>query len=315
MEVIIISATAILPLMAFMALGYFFKKKNFMSEETTRQVNIICFKFLLPVMCGETIYKANFHADVNLTPVIIVAASILGLFFSSWLIIPRFIKDKTQIPVMIQGLYKTNYAIMGIPIAQSICGAENMAVISLITVILVPMNNALSALIFEKYTGKETSGPKLILNIIKNPLVLGSLVGILLNVTGVKIPSWIMTGIISKISAITTPLSMIALGASFEFAFIRKYRTHLFWALLGKLVIAPAIIVPISIALGVRGAGLVGIMIYAAAPNAVNSYSTAVAMGGDADLANEIVVMSSILSMLTMFLTFVIVGYAVGFQG
>ena len=54
-------------------------------------------------------------------------------------------------------------------------------------------------------------------------------------------------------------------------------------------------------------------MIYAASPNAVNSYSTAVAMGGDADLANEIVVMSSIVSMLTMFVTFVIVGLAVGF--
>ncbi len=313
MEVIKISAIAIIPLMVFMALGYFFKKRNYMNEKTTKQLNIICFRFFLSIMCGETIYKANLHEDVELLPVIIVALSILTAFAASWMIIPRFIKDKTQIPVMVQGIYKANYAILGIPIAQTICGPENIGVVSVIAVVLVPLNNALSAFIFEKYTGNATSKVQLVVKIIKNPLVVGSMIGLLLNLTGVKIPSWIMSGIVAKISAITTPLSMIALGASFEFGFIRKYRTHLFWALLGKLVILPAVILPITIALGVRGAGLVGVMIYAASPNAVNSYSTAVAMGGDSDLANEIVVMSSIVSMLTMFLIFVAVGLAVGF--
>lgn len=313
MDVIIISATAILPLMAFMALGYFFQKNNFMDQPTAKQLNVIVFKFLLPVMCGETIYKANLHEKVSMLPVIIVAVSILVVFSVAWFFTTRFVKDKTQIPVIVQGIYKANYAILGIPIAQSICGSQNLGIVSLITVILVPLNNGLSAFIFEKYTGKATSGPKLILNILKNPLVLGSLIGLALNVSGIKIPTWIMTGIVAKISAVTTPLSMIALGASFEFSYIKKYRVPLFWTIVGKLVLAPLIIIPASIALGVRGAGLVGVIIYAAAPNAVNSYSTAVAMGGDSDLANEIVVMSSIISMFTMFITFVIVGSTVGF--
>ena len=313
MEVIRISAIAITPLMVFMALGYFFQKRNYLNAQTTKQLNIVVFRFFISLMCGETIYKANLREDVELLPVLIVAFSIMGVFILSWIIIPRFVKDKTQIPVMIQGFYKTNYAILGIPIAQSICGSDNIGVVSVIAVVLVPLNNALSAFIFEKYTGNATSVGNLILKIIKNPLVVGSLIGILLNVTGVKIPSWIMTGIIAKLSALATPLSMIALGASFEFGFIRKYKTHLFWVCLGKLVILPAIIISIAVALGVRHVGLVGVMIYAAAPNAVNSYSTAVAMGGDADLANEIVVLTSILSMLTMFVTFIIVGSTVGF--
>lgn len=313
MEVIRISAIAITPLMVFMALGYFFQKRNYLNAQTTKQLNIVVFRFFISLMCGETIYKANLREDVELLPVLIVAFSILGVFILSWMIVPRFVKDKTQIPVMIQGFYKTNYAILGIPIAQSICGANNIGVVSVIAVVLVPLNNALSAFIFEKYTGNATSVGSLILKIIKNPLVVGSLIGIILNVTGVKIPSWIMTGIIAKLSALATPLSMIALGASFEFGFIKKYKNHLFWVCLGKLVILPAIIISIAVALGVRHVGLVGVMIYASAPNAVNSYSTAVAMGGDADLANEIVVLTSILSMLTMFVTFIIVGSTVGF--
>ena len=313
MDVILISAKAILPLFAFMMLGFWIKKRDLLSDSATKQINILVFRFFLPVMCAETIYKANLREDVELLPILMVTFGIIGVFLISWLIVPRFIKDKTQIPVMIQGIYKSNYAILGIPIAVSIYGAENIGVVSVIAVILVPLNNALSAFIFERYTGKATSGSKLILNIIRNPLVLGSLVGLILNLTGIVIPDWILSGIFSKLGAMATPLSMIALGASFVFSQIRTYRRPLFWACLAKLVFVPALIIPLSIILGARGAGLVGITIYAASPNAVNSYSTAVAMGGDADLANEIVVMTSLLSMITMFLWFVLIGFAVGF--
>ncbi|MBQ2528105.1 MAG: AEC family transporter [Spirochaetales bacterium] len=313
MDVIRISAIAIAPLFVFMMLGYYFKKKNYLSPSSTKQINILVFRYFLSIMCAETIYKANLKEDVELLPLLVVAIGIICIFLISWLIIPRFVKDKTQIPVMIQGIYKSNYAILGIPIAQSICGADNIGIVSVIAVILVPLNNCISAFIFEKYTGNATSVPKLLLNIIKNPLVVGSLLGLLLNVTGVKIPSWIMTGIVAKLSALATPLSMIALGASFEFSQIGKYKTMLTWAVIAKLLIVPGIIIPVAILLGIRSVALVGVMIYAAAPNAVNSYSTAVAMGGDADLANEIVVLTSLLSMLTMFGWFVLIGLTVGF--
>lgn len=313
MEVILISAKAILPLFVFMMLGYCFRRKNLLSDTSSEQLNILVFKVFLPIMCAETIYKANLREDVELLPVLVVTFGIIGIFLLSWLIVPRFVKDKTQIPVMIQGIYKSNYAILGIPIAQSICGADNIGIISVITVILVPLNNAISAFIFEKYTGNATSVPKLILNILKNPLVVGSFAGLVLNLSGLVIPSWIMTGIISKLGALTTPLSMIALGATFEFSKTRMYRRHLLWINLAKLILVPGIIIPVSILIGLRSTALVGVLIYAAAPNAVNSYSTAVAMGGDADLANEIVVTTSLFSMLTMFGWCVMVGSLVGF--
>ena len=313
MDVILLSAKPILPLFVFMMLGYLFNRRKLLNETSSRQLNILVFRWFLPIMCAETIYKANLRENVELLPVLVVAIGIIGIFFISWLIVPRFVKDKTQIPVIIQGIYKSNYAILGIPIAQSICGADNIGIISVITVILVPLNNSISAFIFEKYTGKATSIPKLILNIIKNPLVIGSFIGLVLNLSGIVIPSWIMTGIVSKLSALTTPLSMIALGASFEFSRIGEYRAQLIWVNLAKLVIVPVLIIPVSLLLGLRGTALVGVMIYAAGPNAVNSYSTAVAMGGDADLANEIVVTTSLLSMFTMFVWFILIGSTVGF--
>ncbi len=313
MEVIKISAIAIAPIMFFMALGYFFQKKSILSKPAAKELNIIVFKFFLSTMCAETLYKADLKRDVELLPILIVAIGLLGTFFILWMVIPRFVKERDQIPVMIQGIYKSNYALLGIPIAQSLCGADRIGITAVVAIVILPLNNILSAFIFEKYTGKAQSIPKLLYKIITNPLVIGCIMGLGLNLTGVKLPSWIMTGIVAKLSSLATPLSMIALGATFEFGFIKRYKTKIFWAVLSKLVIIPGVIIPVSILLGLRGPGLVAVAIYAAAPNAVNSYSTAVAMGGDADLANEIVVMSSIFSMLTLFCWFVLIGNVTGF--
>lgn len=312
MEIITISAAAVFPLLGFMLFGYFLRKRNYLDENSTKQLNLICFRFLLALTCGETIYKANIREIAEPLPLIIVSIGIVGTFLVSWLIVPHFVKERDQIPVMIQGIYKTNYTLVGLSVAKSICGENNVGIVSLVTVILVPLNNIISVFIFEKYTGVSASRTPMVVRIIKNPLVLGSLIGIALNLTGVVIPQWIMTGFVAKLSALTTPLSMIALGASFNFGKIPVYRTKITWALLGKLVLVPMVVIPASIMLGLRGASLVAVAIFAVAPNAVNSFSTAVALGGDGDLANEIVVMSAIVSIFTMFAWFCLIGFTVG---
>lgn len=312
MEIITISAAAVFPLLGFMLFGYFLRKRNYLDENSTKQLNLICFRFLLALTCGETIYKANIREIAEPLPLIIVSIGIVGTFLISWLIVPHFVKERDQIPVMIQGIYKTNYTLVGLSVAKSICGENNVGIVSLVTVILVPLNNIISVFIFEKYTGVSGSRTPMVVRIIKNPLVLGSLIGIALNLTGVVIPQWIMTGFVAKLSALTTPLSMIALGASFNFGKIPVYRTKIVWALIGKLVLVPMVVIPASIMLGLRGAPLVAVAIFAVAPNAVNSFSTAVALGGDGDLANEIVVMSAIVSIFTMFAWFCLIGFTVG---
>lgn len=312
MEIITISAAAVFPLLGFMLFGYFLRKRDYLDENSTKQLNLICFRFLLALTCGETIYKANIREIAEPLPLIIVSIGIVGTFLVSWLIVPHFVKERDQIPVMIQGIYKTNYTLVGLSVAKSICGENNVGIVSLVTVILVPLNNIISVFIFEKYTGVSASRTPMVVRIIKNPLVLGSLIGIALNLTGVVIPQWIMTGFVAKLSALTTPLSMIALGASFNFGKIPVYRTKITWALIGKLVLVPMVVIPVSIMLGLRGAPLVAVAIFAVAPNAVNSFSTAVALGGDGDLANEIVVMSAIVSIFTMFAWFCLIGFTVG---
>lgn len=314
MEVIAISAKAMLPLFVFMGLGYLCRARGILDKSASKQLSNVCFKFFLSTYSAQTIYNANLRDEFELKPVLFVAVSLVTVFLIAWFIVTRFEKDKVLIPTLIQGIYKSNYAILGIPLVQSICGSNaNLGIVSVIMVVLVPLNNTLSAFIFEKYTGKATSPMDLVLKVLKNPLILGSLIGIVLNVCKVPIPAWIMSSIISKISALTTPVAMIALGASFEFSTIGKYAKYITWAIIGKLLLIPMILIPLAMAMGIRGPALLAITVFAGAPNAVNSYSTAVALGGDGDLANEIVIMTSLLSIFTLFGWFCLVGFVTGF--
>lgn len=312
MQVIQVCASAIIPLLLFMALGYYLKKASFLNNESARQLNIICFRFMLSVYSGVTIYKADLKASMDIKCVLFIMISLVLMFLGSILLVPRFEKDRTRIPVIIQGIYKSNFAILSLPIAQALCNGD-ISIVAVVMVFLVPVNNILSAFVFEHYTGKSTSKADLLLKVLKNPIVVGSLTGIALNLLKVPIPKLILDGFLTKLGNLTTPLSLLALGASFEFTYVRKYKKILTAVSLVKLILCPLIIISAAIAIGLRGPSLVAAMIFASGPNAINSYSTAVSMGGDGDLANEIVVLTSIFSMATMFAWFCLVGFIVGF--
>ena len=64
----------------------------------------------------------------------------------------------------------------------------------------------------------------------------------------------------------------------------------------------PLLVVPAAVLLGFRDAALVGIMTATAAPTAVVSVAMSYELGGDGELAAEIVATTSLLSLITMFL-------------
>ena len=69
----------------------------------------------------------------------------------------------------------------------------------------------------------------------------------------------------------------------------------------GKLIIVPAIFLPIAIAMGFRDAELVALLALFGSPTAVSSFTMAQQMGGDSELAGHLVVLGSLFSIITMF--------------
>ena len=190
---------------------------------------------------------------------------------------------------------------MGVPIVANIFGDENIAVSTMMIAVIVPIYNILAVFALETFRGGKFALLPIIKGVFKNPMILGAIAGATLLILGVEVPKPILKPI-GQISAATTPVALIILGASFRFGATHEHRKQLIGAIFGRLILVPAIMLSTAAFLfGFTGIEFVTLVAIFASPCAVVSFAMAQQMDGDSELAANCVVFTSGLSCLTMF--------------
>ena len=100
---------------------------------------------------------------------------------------------------------------------------------------------------------------------------------------------------------VATPLSLIALGGTFQAGELRKNAKPLGITVLSKLVLMPVFFLLIGLFLRMDAAELAALTGVSITPTAVSTYAMAQKMGSDGELAGQIVVVTSLLSVVSMF--------------
>ena len=308
MESIFLSFKSVFPLLAFFVAGVIIKRLGIITDEGSASINRLVFKVFLPINIILNIYDSEISEIFDLRLALFTAATGIITFIIISAIVNKKEKDKTIAPVMIQGIHKANYGLLVVPIATSFYGS-NIGMAAALLIIVSPIMNTCSTIAFERARGGSSASlPHLLKKIITNPMVLSSIIGILLNASGITIPDFIADDIIGKLSSMATPLAMIAIGADFNLKSLPKWKSRLLIVCVGRLLIIPLLLVPIAVALGIRNANLIAALVHCGGPTAVNSYSTAVALGGNKELAGEIVAITSLLSIFTLFIFLSVLG-------
>ena len=312
-ENLLISVNAVLPLMICMAAGYLFRMAHLVDEPFCRKCNTFCFKTFLPLMIFMNVYNSDLESAVQPGAFVFAAAAVLVVFFLAFLIIPRIVKkdgvdsegnvmpSASRQAVLIQGIFRSNFVIFGYQVVANVYGAERAAVASVMAAIVVPLYNILAVIILEYYTNSKGGIKKVLLGIAKNPLIWGAVLAFLFKLTGLTFPKAIYTGL-SNMASIATPLALVVLGGTFHFKALGHNWKALSVGVIGKIVVSPLLVIPVAALLGFRDANLLSLVIVFASPTAVNSYTMAAAYGHDPELAGQQVVMTSIFSMVSVFL-------------
>lgn len=301
MENLILSLNVVLPLFLTMSLGYLLKQLNMFDDNTLDIMNNVTFKSFLPLLLFYNIYKTDLKGSFNLNLIVFALICVVSLYLVLYLIVPLIEKDNKKRGALLQGLFRSNFVIFGVPVTESLFGSEKVGVTALLIAVVVPLFNILSVIALETFRGKKPNFKKILKGIIKNPLIIASCIGILSLLLNIKLPSSIEKTI-SDISKIATPLSLILLGASFKFNEIRKYIKQTSIAVIGKTLLIPSIMLPICVMLGYRDVELATLMIIFAAPTAISSFTMAQQMDSDSDLAGQIVVFTSGFCVITVFI-------------
>lgn len=296
-----ISANAVLPMCLIMALGYGTRRLGWIRREEISAINKIAFRIFLPCLLYYNVYCSDLSGSFDPLLMAYAVGGVLLTFGLSlgYTLLTEKLPERRG--VMIQGMFRSNYVIMGIPVAAALLGADQLGTVSILIAVVVPLFNMLSVVVLEVFRGQKPKPLHILGQIAKNPLVIGSVLGILTLAAGIRLPH-ILEQTIQNISAIASPLQLFLLGAFFQFSGLKTYRRELVTVSAAKLIVAPGLFLGLGALLGFRGVAFVSLIGVFASPTAVNSFTMAQQMGGDAELAGDIVVTTSAVSILTMFL-------------
>ena len=301
MDNLVFSLNVVLPLVLLMFLGTFLRKIKVFDKDFLKKTNKFAFKVLLPVLLFNNIYNSKISEEINLKFIIFAVSIVLVTIGIMFIVVPKLVKDNRDRGVIILGLYRSNFILFGVPLCINIFGDEGAGVVTTLIAIIIPLYNFLAVVILDVFTEEKINYKKTALSILKNPLIIGSLLGIAASTLQINLPSSIEKTI-SDIAKAATPIALMALGGEIEINNMWKNLKYLVWVTLGKLFIIPAIVILVSVAFGYKGVELCALFCMVAPSASVSSYTMAQQCDCNHELAGQIVFFSTIVSPFSIFL-------------
>lgn len=306
------SVNTIVPIFLIVVLGWILKNKNVLDSSFFAGADKFVFNIALPTMLFLDLAETGDISSFNFTLVAFCIGSVLAVFVLLCVFVPLFCRDNAKRGAAIQGIYRSNFAILGTSVVINMFGdaaTGSLASVLPVTVITFNVLAVIALSVFAPKNKKLSTADlfkTIILNIVKNPLIIALVIGILFLLTGLKLPT-ILDGSLGYISDSTLPLALMSLGANIEPKHIKESFLPAIISSLCKTVIVPLAVVTVAALIGFRGIDLGVILILFSSPTAVSSYIMAKTMGSDHNLASQILLYTTVLSVITMFIGIFIV--------
>ncbi|MBR5344170.1 MAG: AEC family transporter [Oscillospiraceae bacterium] len=299
-EHFLVSLNAVLPVFFIMAAGYLAKRVGIIQEQDIFKFNRVAFRVFMPVMLFKNIYASDLKTAVRPALLLYAITGVLISYVLIWLAVHASVKNRDKKSVLIQGMFRSNLAIIGVPIAESLTGGGDVSAVAVTMAVIVPIFNVLAVICLEAYSEDKIRPGRMLLEVIKNPLIIGSALGLLVLLLKIRLPAACVSAV-NSVAGVASPLMLFTLGAFFRFDRLKSNAVYHAAVCAVRLLVVPAAALLPAMALGFRGIEMVSLFAVFAAPTAANSFTMAQQMGGDGELAGEIVITTSLFCVVTMF--------------
>lgn len=336
MESFIFALNATLPVVLMVAIGYILKRIGIMTVDFAKMANKLVFRLFLPVMLFMNVYGIENLGEINLGSVLYAAAAVLLTFAVGIPIVILITKRQNRRGALLQSFFRSNNALIGVALAELLAGTAGIVATSMMAAFIIPIFNILSVVSLSIFKGEDDPASagaaengeatekepprvsfyvkRITLGIVKNPLLwaIGAgfvALGIRAILTSMSIDFRIsdiplVWKTMSYLSGLATPLALIALGGQFEFSAIVELKKEITAGTLARTVIVPLLTLGIAVIAfrdSFSGAEFAAMIAMFCTPVAVSSVPMAQEMGADTDLASQLVVFTTLVSALTIF--------------
>lgn len=298
---LIVALQAVVPAFVLIGIGGIIKWRQIMNSDDLKKLNHMTFEIFYFGMMFYNIYISEIATSFRPRLIIFSLVSLAIVYIAVFGLVCIFCKSNKRRGALIQGLYRSNFVFLGIPLMSNMFGTAELSVTNMMIAIVVPIYNVLGVFTLEFFRGGKLKFFPLFISILKNPMIRGALFGLVCKVVlPFTFPPFIMQPL-AQVANTATILALMILGASFQMGSTKLHRLPLFLCVVGRLFIIPAIVLFFAIKMGFRGIELGTLMSIFATPCAIAGFIMAQEMNSDADLAGNSIVISTLLSAFTMF--------------
>lgn len=300
------SVNTVLPVFLIVILGAVLGKNGMIDEAFTTTADRLVFRVALPVMLFLEVANADFSTAFDWTYLLLCICGILAIFGLGCLLVPLFIKSDAKRGAFIQGIYRSNFAILAIPLAENMFGTQGSEKIAMMMPFAIFLFNVLAVIILSIYAprqARQSFGRMLYTiarDILTNPLIIAVILAVPFLLFDLSLPQ-VLTTSLNYLSNLASPLALLCIGANLKAEKLKGRWGLALTASLIKTVAVPAVMVSLGAAIGLRDSSLGGVLILFGCPTAVSSYIMAKNMGSDYDLAAQIILLTTLLCALTLF--------------
>lgn len=320
------AVNAVVPIVLLILLGYVLRKSGFLTAEFVKIGNKLGFHVCIPCMLFINVYNIEGFEVIRWDVVLYCCLMVAVLFLLGLATVGLVTKVPQRKGVVLQAVFRSNVAVIGLSLATVLGGSEAAAITSIVTAFTLPLLNIFAVIALTIYVsgdGGKVDVGRILRNIAKNPLIIGILLGLgclLIRSAQIRYFGRVVFSLngnlkflytaLSNLKSIASPLALIVMGGQFEFSAAKGVLKEIVAGTVWRVVIAPVLVIGTAIILSTR-TGLIhfGAMEYPTlialfgSPVAVSSAIMAGQMGNDEQLATQLVVWTSVCSIATMFLT------------
>lgn len=286
------------PILWTLILGLILKRFGLIGPRFIQFANKLVFLFILPFTLFLSIAGRPMDQAIDFTLVGFGVVFTLSSVVILWFIVRRKY-DLEFTGVFVQSAYRGNMGIVGLTIIVGAYGDSGLVLGGFYLGINTIIYNLCAVILL------NANQKNLLLQIIKNPLIIGSLSGIIWSL--LSLPQ-INTGAISlsEIVRFILPIALVSIGASLSWASFRSNHSLVLVTASLKLVVLPFIAIGIAWLLGIQGMSLGILLMMMATPTAAASYVMAQQMTKFGAFAAETVAVSTLISPITITLGLVL---------
>ena len=265
------------PLFLLIGVGYAVRLMGIMSPEQMQGVGIFVMYCALPSLVIRALTQQPLEDVLQLNYLLAYGLGSLGVLLTGLLISVKLQRQPLNLGAMqALGMAAANSGFVGYPVAAMIIGppAAIMLALNMVieTLIVIPTALILAETSLHRGQRLWVTMRKTALSLIKNPVLLGVLVGVAFAVSGLPLPATLAKAI-DMLAEAAGPAALFVIGGSLYGLHVKGMARDVSQIVAGKLLLHPlAILVAFWLTPGIAPIYLAGALIFAAAPM-VSTYS------------------------------------------